>query len=136
MVTSKEMMVQKEHHYAIIDEVDSILIDEARTPLIISGIPYQSTELYKKMARIVPRLEEDIDFEIDEKQKSAAITEEGVLKVEKITGIKNIYDPSNYLYIHALNQALKAYHLFKKDVDYIVKDGEVLIVDELSLIHI
>jgi preprotein translocase subunit SecA len=132
MVTSKEMMVQKEHHYAIIDEVDSILIDEARTPLIISGIPYQSTELYKKMARIVPRLEEDIDFEIDEKQKSAAITEEGVLKVEKITGIKNIYDPSNYLYIHALNQALKAYHLFKKDVDYIVKDGEVLIVDEFT----
>ncbi len=132
MVTSKEMIVQKEHHFAIIDEVDSILIDEARTPLIISGVPYQSTELYKKMARIVPRLEEDIDFEIDEKQKSAAITEEGVLKVEKITGIENIYDPSNYLYIHALNQALKAYHLFKKDVDYIIKDGEVLIVDEFT----
>ena len=132
MVTSKEMMVQKGHDFAIVDEVDSILIDEARTPLIISGVPYQSTELYKKMARIVPRLEKDVDFEIDEKQKSAAITEEGVLKVEKITGIENIYNPSNYLYIHALNQALKAYHLFRKDVDYIVKDGEVLIVDEFT----
>ncbi|MDD3519861.1 MAG: preprotein translocase subunit SecA [Actinomycetota bacterium] len=132
MVTSKEMMVQKEHNFAIVDEVDSILIDEARTPLIISGVPYKSTELYKRMAKIVPKLEKDIDFEIDEKQKSAAITEEGVLKVEKITGIENIYDPSNYLYIHALNQALKAYHLFKKDVDYIIKNGEVLIVDEFT----
>lgn len=132
MVTSKEMMVQNEHYFAIVDEVDSILVDEARTPLIISGVPYQSTELYKKMSRIVPKLEKDIDFEIDEKQRNAAITEEGVLKVEKITGIENIYDPSNYLYIHALNQALKASHLFKKDVDYIVKDGEVLIVDEFT----
>ncbi|MCL6086985.1 MAG: preprotein translocase subunit SecA [Actinobacteria bacterium] len=132
MVTSKEMMVQDGHYYAIVDEVDSILIDEARTPLIISGVPYQSTELYRKMSRIVPKLTAEVDFEIDEKQKTAAITEEGVANVEKLTGIDNLYDPSNYLHIHALNQALKAYHLFKKDVDYIVKDGEVLIVDEFT----
>jgi len=132
MVTSKEAMVQDGHYYAIVDEVDSILIDEARTPLIISGVPYQSTELYKRMSRVVPKLETEVDFEIDEKQKTAAITEEGVSKVEKLVGMENLYDPSNYLYIHALNQALKAYHLFKKDVDYIVKDGEVLIVDEFT----
>ena len=132
MVTSKEEMVQDGHYYAIVDEVDSILIDEARTPLIISGVPYQSTELYKKMSRIAPKLTPDVDFEIDEKQKTAAITEEGVAKVEKILGMDNLYDPANYLYIHALNQALKAHYLFKKDVDYIVKNGEVLIVDEFT----
>ncbi|MCX6384119.1 MAG: preprotein translocase subunit SecA [Actinobacteria bacterium] len=132
MVASKEAMAQDGHYYAIVDEVDSILIDEARTPLIISGVPYQSTELYKKMSKVVPKLTAEVDFEIDEKQKTAAITEEGVEKVEKIIGMGNLYDPSNYLYIHALNQALKAHHLFKKDVDYIVKDGEVLIVDEFT----
>ncbi len=132
MVASKEAMVQDGHYYAIVDEVDSILIDEARTPLIISGVPYQSTELYKKMSKVVPKLTAEVDFEIDEKQKTAAITEEGVAKVEKIIGMGNLYDPSNYLYIHALNQALKAHYLFKKDVDYIVKDGEVLIVDEFT----
>ncbi|MHB8277861.1 MAG: preprotein translocase subunit SecA [Candidatus Humimicrobiaceae bacterium] len=132
MVASKEAMAQDGHYYAIVDEVDSILIDEARTPLIISGVPYQSTELYKKMSKVVPKLTAEVDFEIDEKQKTAAITEEGVAKVEKIIGMGNLYDPSNYLYIHALNQALKAHYLFKKDVDYIVKDGEVLIVDEFT----
>ncbi|MDD5659488.1 MAG: preprotein translocase subunit SecA, partial [Actinomycetota bacterium] len=132
MVTAKEMMVQDGHYYAIVDEVDSILIDEARTPLIISGVPYQSTELYKKMSRVVPRLKPEVDFEVDEKQKTAAITEEGVARVENLVGMDNLYDPNNYLYIHALNQALKAYYLFKKDVDYIVKDGEVLIVDEFT----
>lgn len=132
MVASKEAMAQDGHYYAIVDEVDSILIDEARTPLIISGVPYQSTELYKKMSKVVPKLTAEVDFEIDEKQKTAAITEEGVEKVEKIIGMGNLYDPSNYLYIHALNQALKAHYLFKKDVDYIVKDGEVLIVDEFT----
>jgi len=132
MVASRDMMVQDGHYFAIVDEVDSILIDEARTPLIISGVPYQSTELYRKMARVVPKLEKDLDFEIDEKQKNAAITEKGVERVEKILGIENLYDPSNYLYIHALNQALKAFYLFKKDVDYIVKDGQVLIVDEFT----
>ncbi|MHB1348039.1 MAG: preprotein translocase subunit SecA, partial [Candidatus Humimicrobiaceae bacterium] len=132
MVASKDALVQDGHYFAIVDEVDSILIDEARTPLIISGIPYQSTELYKKMSKVVPKLEADADFEIDEKQKTAAITEEGVAKVEKIIGMENLYDPANYLYIHALNQALKAHFLFKKDVDYIVKEGEVLIVDEFT----
>ena len=132
MVSSKDALVQDGHFFAIVDEVDSILIDEARTPLIISGVPYQSTELYKKMSKVVPKLEAEVDFEIDEKQKTAAITEDGVSRVEKIVGMENLYDPSNYLYIHALNQALKAHFLFKKDVDYIVKDGEVLIVDEFT----
>ncbi|MCG9478740.1 MAG: preprotein translocase subunit SecA [Actinomycetia bacterium] len=132
MVISRDRMVQKEHQYAIIDEVDSILIDEARTPLIISGVATGTTKLYKQFSRIVPMLEEGVDFEIDEKARNAAITEEGVEKVENITGIDNLYDPSNYLLVHALNQSLKASYLFKKDVDYIVKDGEVMIVDEFT----
>lgn len=132
MVMNKENMVQNGHHYAIVDEVDSILIDEARTPLIISGIAYGTTEIYRKFAQIVPQLETDEDFEIDEKLRTAAITEMGVEKVERILGIENLYDPSNYLYIHALNQSLKAYHLFKKDVDYMLKDGQIIIVDEFT----
>jgi preprotein translocase subunit SecA len=132
MVMNKENMVQNGHYYAIVDEVDSILIDEARTPLIISGIAYGTTEIYKKFAQIVPQLETDEDFEIDEKLRTAAITEAGVEKVERIMGIENLYDPSNYLYIHALNQSLKAYHLFKKDVDYMLKDGQIIIVDEFT----
>ncbi|MFA5014155.1 MAG: preprotein translocase subunit SecA [Actinomycetota bacterium] len=132
MVMNKENMVQNGHHYAIVDEVDSILIDEARTPLIISGIAYGTTEIYKKFAQIVPQLEIDKDFEIDEKLRTAAITEMGVERVEGIMGIENLYDPSNYLYIHALNQSLKAYHLFKKDVDYMLKDGQIIIVDEFT----
>jgi len=132
MVMNKENMVQNGHHYAIVDEVDSILIDEARTPLIISGIAYGTTEIYRKFAQIVPQLETDEDFEIDEKLRTAAITEAGVEKVERIMGIENLYDPSNYLYIHALNQSLKAYHLFKKDVDYMLKDGQIIIVDEFT----
>src|SRR4030043_478217 len=132
MVIHAEEMVQKGHSLAIVDEVDSILIDEARTPLIISGIAFETTELYKKFSQIVPRLTKDEDYEIDEKAKTAAVTEEGVAKVEKITGIENLYDPRNYLYIHCLNQSLRAYNLFKKDVDYMIKDGEVLIVDEFT----
>ena len=132
MVMNKENMVQNGHYYAIVDEVDSILIDEARTPLIISGIAYGTTEIYRKFAQIVPQMEIDEDFEIDEKLRTAAITEAGVEKVERIMGIENLYDPSNYLYIHALNQSLKAYHLFKKDVDYMLKDGQIIIVDEFT----
>src|SRR4030043_56392 len=132
MVIHAEEMVQKGHPLAIVDEVDSILIDEARTPLIISGIAYETTELYKKFSQIVPRLTKDADYEIDEKAKTAAVTEDGVAKVEKIMGIENLYDPRNYLHIHALNQSLRAYNLFKKDVDYMIKDGEVLIVDEFT----
>ncbi len=132
MVMNKENMVQNGHYYAIVDEVDSILIDEARTPLIISGIAYGTTEIYRKFTQIVPQLETDEDFEIDEKLRTAAITEAGVEKIERIMGIENLYDPSNYLYIHALNQSLKAYHLFKKDVDYMLKDGQIIIVDEFT----
>ncbi|PIU29472.1 MAG: preprotein translocase subunit SecA [Candidatus Hydromicrobium americanum] len=132
MIMAKENIVQDGHWYAIIDEVDSILIDEARTPLIISGVAYGTTEIYRKFTQIVPRLEIDEDFEIDEKARTAAITEEGVEKVERILGIENLYDPSNFLYIHALNQSLKAYHLFKRDVDYMLKNGEIIIVDEFT----
>ena len=132
MVMAKENIVQDGHWYAIIDEVDSILIDEARTPLIISGVAYGTTEIYSKFTQIVPRLEIDEDFEIDEKARTAAITEEGVEKVERMLGIENLYDPSNFLYIHALNQSLKAYHLFKRDVDYMLKNGEIIIVDEFT----
>lgn len=132
MIMAKENIVQDGHWYAIIDEVDSILIDEARTPLIISGVAYGTTEIYRKFTQIVPRLEIDEDFEIDEKARTAAITEEGVEKVERMLGIENLYDPSNFLYIHALNQSLKAYHLFKRDVDYMLKNGEIIIVDEFT----
>ncbi len=132
MVIHKENMVQNGHPYAIIDEVDSILIDEARTPLIISGISYKTTELYKKFSQITPRLEENEDFDVDEKARTVGVTEKGVERVEEILGIDNLYDPSNYLYIHCLNQSLKAHYLFKRDVDYMLKDGEVLIVDEYT----
>lgn len=132
MVIRKEDMVQDGHYYAIIDEVDSILIDEARTPLIISGVAYGTTELYRKFSQLVPRLKAGEDFEIDEKTKTVAVTEEGVEEVEKIVGIENLYDPSNYLLIHCLNQCLKSCHLFRRDVDYVVKDGEVIIVDEFT----
>ncbi|MDD3818450.1 MAG: preprotein translocase subunit SecA [Actinomycetota bacterium] len=132
MVMDVDNMVQNGHWYAIIDEVDSILIDEARTPLIISGVAYGTTEIYRKFAQIVPHLEMNEDFEIDEKTRTVAITEKGVEKVENILNIDNLYNPSNYLYIHALNQSLRAFYLFKKDVDYMIKDGEVVIVDEFT----
>ena len=132
MVVNKANMVQNGHSYAIIDEVDSILIDEARTPLIISGVAYGTTEIYGKFARIVPQLIVDEDFEIDEKARIVAITEQGVTHVEEITGLDNLYGPSNFRYIHALNQSLKAQHLFKRDVDYMLKDNQVLIVDEFT----
>jgi preprotein translocase subunit SecA len=132
MVIRGGNMVQRGHDFAIVDEVDSILIDEARTPLIISGIAYETTELYKKFSSLVPRLESKVDYEVDEKAKTAAVTEEGVAKVEQMLGIDNLYDPRNYLYIHCLNQSLRAQNLFKKDVDYMIKDGEVIIVDEFT----
>jgi len=132
MVLRKDDMVQQGHPFAIIDEVDSILIDEARTPLIISGIASGTTELYQQFARLVPRLKEDIDFDIDEKARTVAITEEGVEKVEEMTGLDNLYSPQNFRMIHALNQSLKASYLFKRDVDYMLKDGQILIVDEFT----
>jgi len=131
MVQGAGDMVQNGHHFAIIDEVDSILIDEARTPLIISGIASGTTELYQKFSRIVPRLNKE-DYDIDEKARTVAITEEGVERVEEMTGLENLYDPQNFRQIHALNQSLKAWHLFKRDVDYMLKDGQIVIVDEFT----
>jgi preprotein translocase subunit SecA len=125
-------MVQRELFFAIVDEVDSILIDEARTPLIISGQGQDATELYGKFAKLLPRLVRDEDFTVDEKAHAVPITEKGVAKVEKMLGIGNLYDQRNLELTHQLNAALKAWHLFHKDQQYIVKDGEVIIVDEFT----
>ncbi len=125
-------MVQRELYFAIVDEVDSILIDEARTPLIISGQGQDATELYAKFAQIVPRLTKDEDFTVDEKAHAVPITEKGVAKVERILGIQNLYDQRNLELTHQLNAALKGWNLFHKDQQYIVKDGEVIIVDEFT----
>ncbi len=127
-----EQLVQRDLHYAIVDEVDSVLIDEARTPLIISGPSGESTTLYKKIDAIVPRLKKDRDFTVDEKLKTVMLTEEGVLRCEEILGLNNLFDPQNITYQHHILQALKAHYLFQRDVDYIVRDGEVLIVDEFT----
>ncbi|MGH7756013.1 MAG: preprotein translocase subunit SecA, partial [Vulcanimicrobiaceae bacterium] len=127
-----EDMVQRELSFAIVDEVDSILIDEARTPLIISGQGQDATDLYGKFAQIVPRLIKDEDFTVDEKAHAAPIAEKGVAKVEKMLGIGNLYDQRNLELAHQLNAALKAWNLFHKDQQYIVKDGEVVIVDEFT----
>ena len=124
--------VQHELFYAIVDEVDSILIDEARTPLIISGPADASTDKYYSINRIIPRLNKETDFTIDEKLKSATLTEDGVTHVEKILGIDNLYDPTQIEMLHHVSQALKAHTLFRRDVDYMVKDGEVVIVDEFT----
>ena len=129
-------MVQRGHYFAIVDEIDSILIDEARTPLIISAPDEESAVMYDQFAKIVPRLKENIDFNVDEKMRAIALTDEGITDVEKILGIKNIYDPdlgaTGLRYVHHLEQALRAQILFKKDRDYVVKDGEVIIVDEFT----
>lgn len=124
--------VQRELNYAIVDEVDSILIDEARTPLIISGPSEESTDKYYKIDKIIPRLKKETDYTIDEKTRSATLTEEGNIKVEELLGAGNLYDPANIELVHHVNQALKAHVLFKRDVDYIVKDNEVIIVDEFT----
>ncbi len=123
---------QRELNYAIVDEVDSILIDEARTPLIISGPSEESTDKYYKVNKIIPSLKADADFKIDEKLKNVVLTESGSSKVEKLLGVGNLYDPSNIELVHHVLQALRAHHLFKRDVDYVVKDGEVIIVDEFT----
>lgn len=125
-------MVQRELNYAIVDEVDSILIDEARTPLIISGQAEESNELYYRFARVVPKLRPEEDYKVDEKAHTVAITEAGVAKVEQIIGVENLYDDANTELVHHLNQALKAKELMKLDRDYVVKDGEVIIVDEFT----
>ncbi len=150
MKFSLEDYVQREHNYCVVDEVDSILIDEARTPLIISGPSEASSELYFQVNRVIPMLKKGEiiehrdgkigqtikeytgDFTVDEKAKSATLTEEGVLKVERLLGVENLYDPRNIEMLHHVNQALKAHALFKRDVDYVVKEGEVMIVDEFT----
>jgi preprotein translocase subunit SecA len=124
--------VQRDLHYAIVDEVDSILIDEARTPLIISGPAEQSTDLYYRIDRIIPRLKKEDDYTIDEKTRSVVTTEEGVQHVEALLHVENLYDPRNIEILHHVTQALRAHALFKKDVDYVVKNGEVIIVDEFT----
>jgi preprotein translocase subunit SecA len=145
-----EDYVQRDLYYAIVDEVDSILIDEARTPLIISGPSNVTSELYYTADKVIPRLTkgelvEDRDgtigramrtytgdYTVDEKSKSATLTEEGVLKLEKLLGIENLYEPGNMAILHHVNQSLRAHAIFKRDVDYVVKDGEVIIVDEFT----
>ena len=123
---------QRDFNFAIVDEVDSILIDEARTPLIISGPADISTELYHLVDKVVPRFKRDVDYNLDEKSRTVSLTEEGVALGEELLKVENLYDPKNIEYLHHLNQALKAHLLFQRDVDYLVKDGEVVIVDEFT----
>jgi preprotein translocase subunit SecA len=132
MKYSIDECVHREYNYAIVDEVDSILIDEARTPLIISGPAEESTDKYYKINRLIYQLKQDKDFVVDEKAKSAYLTEEGVARIEKLINIDNLYDPKYVDLLHHVNQALKAHNLFQRDVDYIVKDGQVIIVDEFT----
>ena len=131
MAGSMEMLVQRPYNYAIIDEVDSILIDEARTPLIISGRLEQSAQLYQTMAKIAPQLKKDLDYEVDEKNKNVILSEEGIDHAEKLLGIEDLFDVHNQ-YAHHLLQALKAKELYQKDTDYVIKNGEVVIVDEFT----
>lgn len=132
MVTRLDQMVQRPLHYCLIDEVDSILIDEARTPLIISGPGQKSTDMYYTVAKLVPKLKKDVDYTIDEKQKTVAPTEAGVAKMEKLLHVDNLYDTKNLELNHIFNQALRAETMMKRDRDYVVKDGEVIIVDEFT----
>ena len=127
-----EDYVQREFYYAIVDEVDSILIDEARTPLIISGPSEESTDKYYRINQVIPRLRRNSDYTIDEKSRSVVLTEEGVARVEKLIKVQNLYEPRNIEILHHVNQALKAHTLFKRDIDYLVKDGQVVIVDEFT----
>ncbi len=134
MVTSLEEVVQRDFYYAIVDEVDSILIDEARTPLIISGAPEHAAKDYVTFARIIPQLKKELDYEVNEKERAVTYTDDGLARLEKILGLKDIHNnPQLFHYVdYHLTRALKAYALFKKDVDYIIKDGEVIIVDEFT----
>ncbi|HEU18238.1 MAG TPA: preprotein translocase subunit SecA [Deltaproteobacteria bacterium] len=127
-----EDYVQREFNYAIVDEVDSILIDEARTPLIISGPSEESTDKYYRINQIIPRLKKEEDYTIDEKSRTVVLTEHGVATSEKLLKVENLYEPKNMEILHHVNQALKAHTLFKKDVDYVVKEGQVIIVDEFT----
>jgi preprotein translocase subunit SecA len=132
MKFDRQSLVQRELNYAIVDEVDSILVDEARTPLIISGPAEKSTDLYYQVNGLIPRLTRDQDYVVDEKARTATLSEEGVSRCEKLMQVENLYDPRGIELLHHITQALKAHALFKLDVDYIVKDGEVIIVDEFT----
>ena len=132
VVTDLNQCVQRELNFAIVDEVDSILIDEARTPLIISGPTDQTTDLYYRINAIIPQLKVEQDYTIEEKTKTASLTEDGNVRVEKLLGVDNLYDPANMDLVHHVVKALQAYALYKRDVDYVVKDGEVIIVDEFT----
>ena len=132
MKFSKEQMVQRDLNFAIVDEVDSILIDEARTPLIISGQAEESTDKYYKVNQIIPNLKKEEHYQIDEKAKTASLTDEGIVIMENLLNVDNLYDPANIETLHCLNQAVKAHGLFKNEVDYVVKDGEVIIIDEFT----
>jgi preprotein translocase subunit SecA len=132
VVTDAEQGVQREPNYAIVDEVDSILIDEARTPLIISGPTEQSTDLYYQIDHIIPKLTREEDFTIEEKTKTVSLTDDGNVKVEKLLGVDNLYDLKHLNLVHHVVKALQAHALYKRDVEYVVKDGEVVIVDEFT----
>ena len=132
MAYQKEQLAQRDYHFAIVDEIDSILIDEARTPLIISAPDEESAVLYKTFSQIVPNLQKEKHYTIDEKQKAVSINEEGIEKVEKLLGIKDIYTEKGIKYVHHLHQALRADVIFKKDRDYVVKNNEIIIVDEFT----
>ncbi|TGL35820.1 preprotein translocase subunit SecA [Leptospira perdikensis] len=132
MVSYKEHRVQRQHNFAIVDEVDSILVDEARTPLIISGPAEESTDKYLKVNKIIPKLIEGEDYEIDEKAKNVILSEVGVHHVEELLGVENLYQAENIELVHHVQQALKAHKIFYRDKDYVVQDGEVIIVDEFT----
>ncbi|MEK7274511.1 MAG: preprotein translocase subunit SecA, partial [Candidatus Desantisbacteria bacterium] len=132
MSPHKTMKVQRGHYFAIVDEVDSILIDEARTPLIISGPAEESTDKYYRVDKIVPYLQKENDYQIEERLRNIALTEDGVKQAERLLKIPNLYAPQNMDLVHHINQALRAHFLFKRDVDYMVKDGQVVIIDEFT----
>jgi preprotein translocase subunit SecA len=132
MASAREYMVQRGHNFAIVDEVDSILIDEARTPLIISGPVDDAAALYHQFARVTRSLQRERDYDVDEAKRTVAPTEEGITRVEQLLGVENLYDNVNQNYVHQLQAALKAKELFKRDVDYVVADGKVKIVDEFT----
>ncbi len=132
MKTDLSRFVQRGHNFAIVDEVDSILIDEARTPLIISGPAESNLELFVKVNTAIPGLQKDVDYMVDEKSRVVSLTEDGMSKLEKRLRVDNLYEPKNIDYLHHVQQALKAHVIFKKDVDYVVRDGKVIIVDEFT----
>jgi len=132
MVIDLSQKVQRGFNYAIVDEVDNILIDEARTPLIISGQAEEPPETYKTFARLVPRLKAEIDYTTDEKLRTVMLTESGIAKIEGALGVDNIYDPANYNLVHYMENALRAHVFYQRDREYVVRDGEVVIVDEFT----